>query len=139
MQVHPYVYFDGRCEEALAFYRSALGAEVTALMRFSEGPQPHPPGAIPAGAENRVMHASFRVGDSEIYASDGHCGGKPVFQGFSLALRVDGDAAARRAFDALADGGKVNMPLGKTFFASSFGMVADRFGINWIVLAGGRA
>jgi PhnB protein len=134
MKVQPYLFFDGRCEEALEFYRTALGADVTSLMRFSESPEPHPPGMLPPGAEKKVMHASFRLGETEVLASDGHCAQKAAFQGFSLTLSVAGDAEARRAFDALADGGRVTMPLGKTFFASSFGMLADRFGVNWIVI-----
>jgi PhnB protein len=134
-QVQPYLFFEGRCEAAIEFYRKALGAEVTMLMRFAEAPDPPPPGITPPDWGHKVMHAAFRVGQTEVLASDG-CGPNPQmeFKGFSLSLTVPDDAAARRAFDALADGGKVNMPLGKTFFASSFGMVADRFGVNWMVI-----
>lgn len=134
MFVQPYLFFDGRCEQALDFYRRALGAEVTMLMRFKESPDPTPPGMLPPGAEDKVMHASFRIGDSTVMASDGRCQGQPSFQGFSLSLSASDDAQAERLFAALADGGQVQMPLGKTFFASSFGMVADRFGVSWMVI-----
>lgn len=133
MQVQPYVYFDGRCEEALEFYRGALDAEVTMLMRFGESPDPQPPGMLPPGAENKVMHASFRIGESTVLASDGQCGGQANFQGFGLSITLSSDAECERRFAALADGGQVRMPLGKTFFASRFGMVLDRFGVLWMV------
>ena len=133
MQVQPYLFFEGRCEEALAFYREALGAEVTALMRFKDSPDPIPPGMIPPGAESRVMHASFKVGETEILASDGRCGGQAVFGGFSLTVTVPDEATADRVFTALAEGGEVRMPLGRTFFSPRFGMVADRFGVSWMV------
>jgi PhnB protein len=133
MQVQPYLNFDGRCEEALNFYRGALGAEVTMLMRFKENPEP---GMVSPGSEEKVMHASFRVGAATILASDGRCKGQGGFQGVSLALTVSNDAEAERRFTALADGGQVQMPLTKTFFSSRFGMVADRFGVCWMVLVG---
>jgi PhnB protein len=133
MQVQPYLFFDGRCEEALDFYRRALGAEVEMLMRFKDSPAPAQPGMVPPGAEDKVMHASFRVGEARLMASDGHCQGKPNFQGFALSLTAADDAEAQRRFTALAEGGQVQMPLTKTFFASSFGMVADRFGVTWMV------
>ena len=104
MQVQPYLFFDGRCEEALEFYRSALGAEVTSLHRFKDSPEPHTPGMIPPGAENKVMHASFRVGGTTVLASDGRCTGHPSFQGFSLSLTVPNDAEAERLFAALGQG-----------------------------------
>jgi PhnB protein len=135
MQVQPYLFFDGRCEEAIEFYKRALGAEVTMLMRYKDGPEPAQPGMIPPGAENKVMHASLKIGDSVVMASDGHCLGKPNFEGFSLSVSVNNDAEAERRFAALADGGQVRMPLAKTFFASRFGMVADRFGVGWMVIA----
>lgn len=134
MQVQPYLFFDGRCEEALAFYGSALGAQVEALMRFKDSPQPHEPGMVPAGCEDKVMHASFRIGDTTLMASDGRCLGQPSFQGFALSLTAQDDGAAERLFAALADGGQVQMPLAKTFFSSRFGMVADRFGVSWMVI-----
>src|SRR4030095_12684825 len=126
MQVQPYLFFDGRCEEALEFYSKKLGAKVEMLMRFKESPEPPQPGMVPPGSEDKVMHASFRVGDSTIMASDGHCQGKPDFQGFSLSLTVPNDAEADRLFNALADGGKVQMPLTKTFFSSRFVIGGDR-------------
>ena len=133
MQVQPYLFFDGRCEEAVEFYRKAIGAEVTTLMRFKDSPEPHQPGMLPPGAENKVMHMSFRVGNTTILASDGRCQGQPSFQGISLSLTVQDDASAKRLFAALGDGGQVQMPLAKTFFSSIFGMVADRFGVSWMV------
>lgn len=135
MQVQSYLMFDGRCEEALAFYGRALGATVTFLMRNRESPDPHPPGMLPPGSEDRIMHAEFKVGDTVVMASDGYCAGKPQFAGFALAVSVPDDATAKQRFDALADGGRVGMPLGPTFFATSFGMVQDRFGVDWMVLA----
>ena len=135
MHIQPYLFFDGRCEEALEFYGKKLGAEVTMLMRFKESPEPPQPGMVPPGSEDKVMHASFRVGDSTIMASDGRCLGQPNFQGFSLSLIVSSDAEADRLFTAIADGGQVHMPLAKTFFSSKFGMVADRFGVLWMILA----
>jgi PhnB protein len=134
MQVQPYLFFDGRCEEAIEFYKSAVGAEVTMLMRFKDSPEPHPPGMLPPGAESKVMHASLRIGDSTVMASDGQCLGQANFQGFSLSLSVANDAEAERLFAALANGGKVCMPLAKTFFSSRFGMVADRFGVSWMII-----
>jgi PhnB protein len=133
MQVQPYLNFDGRCEEAVEFYRSALGAEVTMLMRFKDSPEPHQPGMIPPGAEDKIMHMSFRIGDTTLLASDCHCTGKPSFQGFSLSLTAPDDAKAERLFASLADGGQVQLPLTKTFFASSFGVVTDRFGVSWTI------
>jgi PhnB protein len=131
MQVQPYLDFDGRCEEALEFYRRALGAEVLMLSRYKDSPVPA--GMVPPGGENKVMHASFRVGDSTVMASDAECGGKPNFSGISLSLTLPNDAEAARRFAALAEGGQVRMPLGKTFFASSFAMLTDRFGVAWMI------
>jgi PhnB protein len=134
MQVQPYLFFDGRCEEAVEFYKSALGAEVTMLMRFKDSPEPPSPGCVPPGAENKVMHASFRIGQTTVMASDGRCLGNPIFQGFSLSLAVPNEAEAERLFATLAEGGQVQMPLTKTFFSPRFGMVADRFGVSWMVI-----
>jgi PhnB protein len=134
MQVQPYLFFDGRCEEAIEFYRKALGAEVTMLMRVKDSPEPPQPGMYPPGSENKVMHASLRVGDTTVMASDGHCLGQPTFKGFSLSLDAPNEAQAERLFDALSEGGKVQMPLTKTFFSPRFGMVADRFGVSWMVI-----
>jgi PhnB protein len=131
MRVQPYLFFDGRCEEALEFYKSALGAKVEMLMRFKDNPEPQ---ANPPDAGDKVMHTSFRIGDTSIMASDGRCHGQPSFQGFSLALTAADDAEAERLFGALAEGGQVQMPLAKTFFASRFGMVADRFSVPWMIV-----
>jgi PhnB protein len=133
VQVQPYLFFDGRCEEAIEFYRSALGAEVTMLMRFKENPEPPEHSMVPPGAEDKVMHASFRIGDTTVLASDGRCQGRPNFQGFSLSLAVPDEAEAEQLFASLADGGEVQMPLSKTFFSPLFGMVADRFGVSWMI------
>ncbi len=133
MQVQPYLFFDGRCEEALEFYRRALGAEVTMLMRFKDSPDSDAQCKLPPGAGDKVMHASLRIGDTTVLVSDGHCGGRPSFQGFSLSVTARDDAEAERLFTALADGGQVQMPLTGTFFASRFGMVADRFGVSWMI------
>ena len=130
MRVQPYLFFDGRCEEAVEFYRSKLGARVEMLMRFKDSPEP---GQHPPGAENKVMHTSFHIGDTTVMASDGRCLGQPSFQGFALSLTARDDAEASRLFTALSEGGQVQAPLGKTFFSSSFGMVADRFGVSWMV------
>ncbi len=134
MKVESYLFFDGRCEEALEFYRVALGAEVTMLMRYKDSPEPPPPGMCPPGSEDKVMHSSFRIGETTVMASDGRGEGKPSFQGFSLSVEVPDEAKARQVFEALGAGGQVQMPLGKTFFSPSFGMVADRFGVSWMVI-----
>ena len=137
MQVQPYLFFNGRCEEAAEFYRRVLGAEVTMLMRFKDGPKdgPEPQGdcMLPPGSEDKVMHMSLRIGDATMLASDGRCLGQPSFQGFALSLTVPSEAEAEGKFAALADGGQVQMPLAKTFFSPRFGMVADRFGVSWMV------
>ena len=132
MAVQPYLFFDGRCEEAVEFYKRALGAEVKMLMRYRDSPDPHPPGMVPPGFENKVMHSTFQIGDSVIMAAD-DCSGHPAFQGFSLSLTVKSEAEAERAFAALSAGGQVRMPLTKTFFSPKFGMLADRFGVGWMV------
>jgi len=134
MQVQPYLFFDGRCEEAIGFYREAIGAKVEMLMRMKDSPEPPQPGMCPPGSENKVMHAALRVGETMVMASDGRCLGKPSFQGFSLSLNAKDEPDAKRLFNALADGGQVQMPLGKTFFSPCFGMVADRFGVSWMVI-----
>jgi PhnB protein len=134
MQIQPYLFFEGRTEEAIEFYRKALGAKVEMMMRWKDCPEPHQPGMVPPGAENKVMHASFRVGDSVVLASDGRCSGQPGFQGFGLSLYAKDEAEAGRLFNALSDGGKVQMPLAKTFFSPCFGMVGDKFGVTWMVI-----
>ena len=133
MHVQPYLFFDGRCEEAVEFYQKTLGAEVTMLMRFQDSPEPPQPGMVPPDSEHKVMHTSFRIGETTVMASDGQCAGRPSFQGFALSLTVPDEAEAERLFAALADGGQVQMPLTTTFFAPRFGMVADRFGVLWMV------
>ena len=133
MRIEPYLFFNGCCEEAVEFYKKALGAEVTMLMRFKDSPEPPPPGMVPPGSENKIMHTSFRVGDTTVMASDGRCTGQTNFQGFSLSLAVANEAEAERIFAALSDGGQVEMPLAKTFWSPRFGMVADRFGVGWMV------
>jgi len=134
MLVQPYLNFNGRCEEAVEFYRKALGAEVAMMMRFKENPEPPQPGMVHSGSENKILHTSFRVGDSIIMASDGRCQGNTEFQGISLSLTVSREADADRYFNALAEGGQVQMPLAKTFFSPRFGMVADRFGVSWMII-----
>ncbi|QKT03876.1 VOC family protein [Ectothiorhodospiraceae bacterium 2226] len=138
MNLEAYLFLDGRCEEALAFYQQALGAELLAKMRFSESPEPPPPDQVPPGSDEKIMHAAVRVGDSVLMLSDGNCTGRPSFNGFALTLNADDEAAAERLFGALGEGGAVQMPLAKTFFARRFGMVADRFGVPWMVIAGAR-
>jgi PhnB protein len=133
MYIQPYLFFDGRCQEALDFYRGALGAEVGTLVRFKDSPEPPDPAKVPPGSADNIMHAEIRIGDSVVMASDGFGKGKPVFQGFSLSLAVKSDAEADRCFSALAKDGKITQPLVKTFFASSFGMVTDKFGVPWMV------
>ena len=134
MLVQTYLFFEGRCEEALEFYKKTLGAEVTMLMRFKEAPEQPPPGMLPPGSENKVMHSAFRIGDRIVMASDGMCAGKSSFGGFSLSLSVKDEAEAERIFAALSEGGQVQMPMAKTFFAPKFGIVADKFGLSWMVL-----
>lgn len=136
MQIQPYLFFDGRCEEAVEFYRTALGAEVDGLMRFSDNPEAScEEMRLPPGSENKIMHASFRIGETRVMASDGMCAGKPDFQGFALSLDAADKADAERLFGALAeDGGRVEMPLAETFFSPAFGMVHDRFGVTWMVI-----
>jgi PhnB protein len=134
MQVQPYLYFEGRCEEAIEFYRKILGAELTMLMRYKDSPEPPQPGMLPPAAGDKVMHSSFRIGESTVMASDGLCSGKPDFKGVSLTLTVSNDSDAEKLFAALGDSGQVQMPLNKTFFSSRFGMVADRFGVSWMII-----
>jgi PhnB protein len=130
MQIQPYLFFDGKCEEAIDFYRRTLGAEVVMQMRYSDNPNPD---MNPPGSANKVMHAAFRIGETTVLASDGRCQGAPKFDGFALSLTVADEAEADRALNALADGGQVQMPPAKTFFSPRFGMVADRFGVSWMV------
>ena len=143
MQIFPYLFFDGRCDEAIEFYRTALGAEVTMLMRMKDAPPDVQGQCAPAGAEEKVMHVTMRVGDTLLHASDGATGGmtfsgKPEFRGVSLSLTLTDPADAKRRFNALAEGGQVLMPLDKTFFSPCFGMVTDRFGVSWMVIVPGH-
>jgi len=131
MVIQPYLFFDGRCEEAVNFYRETLGAHVEMMMRYKESPEP---AQTPPGAENKIIHASFKIGDSVVMASDGHCTGKPKFDGFSLSITAKDAAEANRVFGALSNGGHVDMPLTKTFFSPSFGMLHDKFGVGWMVI-----
>ncbi|PWS35160.1 VOC family protein [Falsiroseomonas bella] len=133
MQIEPYLFFDGRCEEALSFYKEALGAEVGALMRFRDSPDPT---GAPPGNEDKVMHALVRVGGASFMASDGHCAGDTSFKGFGLALTVPDATTFDRVFTALEAGGQIRMPPAQTFFSPRFGMVEDRFGVLWMVIVG---
>lgn len=130
--IQPYLFFGGRCEEALEFYKASIGAQVDMVMRFSDSPEPPPPGQLAPGFENKVMHASFRVGGSTVMASDG-CEEGAGFSGFSLSLSLSTADAARSVFEALSAGGEVTMPLAETFWSPCFGMLKDRFGIGWMV------
>jgi PhnB protein len=131
--LQPYLFFGGRCEEAIEFYRRALGAEVLMLIRFEDSPEPTPEGMLQRGMEKNVMHGSLRVGDATFMVSDG-CGSEPAnFDGFSLSLTLPSEAQLDRAFDALAESGEVRMPLGKTFWSPRFGMVKDKFGVGWML------
>ena len=138
MQVQPYLTFEGRCEEAIEFYKKALGAKVEVMMRFKDAPEPPPADCKPADP-NKIMHASFKVGETTVMASDGMMQGKaPKFEGFALSVDFKSKPEAERAFGALSEGGKVTQPLTKTFFSPAFGMLADRFGVHWIVIVPGQ-
>lgn len=130
--VNPYLIFGGRCEEALDFYSKAVGAQIGMMLRYSESPEPAPPGMLAPGFEKKIMHASFHIGGSLLMASDG-CEEGAKFEGFSLSLAFPTAAEAERAFAALADGGEVRMPLTKTFWSPCFGMLSDRFGMSWMI------
>ena len=131
--IQPYLFFNGSCEQAVEFYATALGAEIQMTMRYKDSPEPAQPGMVPPGFENKIMHTSFRIGQTTIMASDGCSADKPNFQGFTLALSVPNEAEADRVFAALSKGGQVRMPLAKTFWSPRFGMVTDRFGVGWMV------
>lgn len=136
--IEPYLFFNGNCEQAVEFYKKAVGAVVEFTMRYKESPEPPPPGMVPPGFENKIMHTSFRIGQTVVMASDGCDAAKAVFEGFSLALSVSTEAEADRAFNALAAGGQVKMPLTKTFWSPRFGMLTDRFGVAWMVSVPGE-
>lgn len=131
VSVQPYLFFGGRCEEAIEFYQKALGAQLRMMMRFKEAPEKQPD--LPECFEEKVMHASLQVGDTVVMASDGRCEGPQTFDGFSLSITVSEDAEAERVFAALSEGGLVTMPLEKTFWAPKFGMLQDKFGVGWMV------
>ena len=131
MFIQPYLFFDGRCDEAIEFYKKALGAEVAMLMRWKDSPDKSM--CTPAN-ENKVMHSSVRIGDTTLMASDGRNTGNPNFQGFALSINAKDEADADKLFAALSDGGKVTMPMAKTFFSPRFGMLADKFGVSWMVI-----
>ena len=133
MQVQPYLFFEGRAEEAIEFYRRAIGAKPGMLMRFKDSPDPPPPGMVPPGSDNKIMHAEMHVGDTLVMISDGMVSGKPSFKGISLALDPPDVQTLDKQFAALSEGGKVTMPLGKTFWSPRFGMLTDKFGVNWMV------
>ncbi len=130
--IQPYVFFGGRCEEAIEFYQQALGAQLQTMMRFGESPDPTPEGMLPAGFEEKIMHSALQIGQSIIMLSDG-CeeGGTPA--GFSLSITLPTEQEARKAFEALSAGGQVRMPMCQTFWSPCFGMVQDQFGIDWMV------
>ena len=129
--LQPYLFFGGRCEEALEFYRQKLGAEIVTLRRFKEAPEPVP--GLPDCFNDKIMHASVRIGESIWMASDGQCEGNPNFEGFSLSITVPDESEAERLFTALSEEGLVVMPLEKTFWTSKFGVVQDRFGLSWMI------
>ena len=131
VSIQAYLFFGGRCEEAIEFYGKALGAEVVMMARFNEAPEPQP--GLPECFENKVMHATLRVGETMLMASDGRCEGPQNFEGFSLSITVPDEAEADRLFAALSEGGLVTMPLEKTFWAPKFGMLQDKFGVGWMV------
>ena len=131
MKVQAYITFDGRCEEALEFYKKSIGAEVTSLMRWKESQDKDMKG--PPGYEEKIMNAAFRIGETELMADDGMGDKTTEFKGMTLAIEVADDAEAKRVFTALGQGGNVTMPLMKTFWTSSFGMLTDKFGVPWMV------
>jgi PhnB protein len=135
--VQPYLSFDGRCEEAIEFYKKSVGAQVEMLMRFKDSPQPPSPDCPPVPGE-KVMHSAIRIGNATVLASDGQCQGKATFQGFSLSLTTSNEAEAEKLFGALSAGGQVQMPLTKTFFSPRFGMLADKFGVSWMIYVAPR-
>jgi PhnB protein len=141
MQVQPYLFFEGRCEEALTFYREHLGAQTIMMMRFKENPDAGKAEtasgcSLPPGAEEKIMHVAFTIGESMLMASDGMCSGKADFKGVSLSLTANDEQQAEQYFNALSNGGQVQMPMTQTFFAKRFGMVQDKFGLSWMILGG---
>jgi PhnB protein len=133
MQVQPYLFFEGRAEEAIEFYRRAIGAKPGMMMRYKDSPEAPPPGRVPPGSDNKIMHAEMQIGDTLVMVSDGMVSGKPSFKGFSLAIDAPDVATLDKQFAALSEGGKVEMPLGKTFWSPRFGMLTDKFGVGWML------
>ena len=133
MQVQSYLFFDGRCDEALEFYKKTLGAKVEMLMRWKDSPDKS---MCTPGNENKVMHSAFRIGETTLMASDGRNTGNPDFQGFALSVNAKDETEADKLFGALGEGGKVTMPMTKTFFSPRFGMLADKFGVGWMIIVG---
>jgi PhnB protein len=133
MQVQPYLFFEGRAEEAIEFYRRAIGAKPGMMMRYKDSPEAPPPGMVPPGSDNKIMHAEMQIGDTLVMVSDGMVSGKPSFKGFSLAIDAPDVATVDKQFAALSEGGKVEMPLGKTFWSPRFGMLTDKFGVGWMI------
>jgi len=134
MKAEPYLFFEGRCEEALQFYTKALGAKVGMVMKYKDAPEQPPEGMLAPGSENKIMHSEFHIGETRLFASDGGCTGGTKFEGFTLSLPVKTAAEVDTLFNALAEGGQVTMPLGQTFFSPRFGMVQDKFGVGWMVI-----
>lgn len=138
VEVQNYLFFSGRCDEALAFYKEHLSADVKFMIRFNESPEPMPEGVLQPGFENKVMHAEFSLGNVRVMASDG-CNDVEKFSGFRIALSVPAEEETRRIFNALAsEGGKVDMPLMKTFWSPLYGQVTDKFGVGWMVMIPGE-
>ncbi len=133
----PYLFFAGRCDEALEFYKHALGATVAMLMRFNESPDATPEGMLQKGFENKVMHATVQIGKLTVMCSDG-CNDKSTFDGFRLALSLSSEDSCTGVFNSLAEGGKIDMPLSKTFWSPLYGMVTDKFGVGWMVMVPGE-
>ena len=131
MQVQPYLFFDGRCEEAIDFYKKTVGANIEMMMRWKDSPEK---GMCTPQNENKVMHATLKIGDTNVLASDGRCEGKPEFKGFALTIAAKTEAEADKIFNALSQGGQVQQPLVKTFFSPKFGMCADKFGVGWMIM-----
>ncbi|MBL8848488.1 MAG: VOC family protein [Planctomycetaceae bacterium] len=135
MTVEPYLFFEGRCEDALKFYEQALGAKIGMVLKYKDSPDKPPEGMLPPNSGDKVMHSEMQIGESRIFCSDGGCSGSPTFGGFSVSLSVKSAAEAEQLFNALMEGGRVTMPLGKTFFSLRFGMLTDKFGVDWMVNA----
>src|SRR3569832_1454200 len=128
-----YIFFDGTCAAAMRFYERVTGGKLTAMLKYSESPDPK---TCPPGSDDRIMHASLVIDGRNLMASDSPAGQHKPMQGFSLALYYDNPEEGKRKFDMLADGGSVVMPFGPTFWAKGFGMVTDKFGTPWMVNSG---